>query len=122
MTAITELMTQFSSRERPIGTLLSADVLLALVEAATRKYIGYAALASQAWVITETTDLTTGEWALIKPLFLLYVELENAIYLESTRGLGLEVYGRSVAEVMADITDYEQNLGHLAFCRPIITI
>lgn len=122
MTAVSDLLAQFSSRERPIGTLLSADVLLALVEAATRKYIGYAALASPAWVITETTELTTGEWSIIKPLFLLYVERENAIYLESTRGLGLEVYGRSVAEVMADITDYEQNLGHLAFCRPIITI
>ena len=122
MSCITDLITQFSSRERPIGTLLTADVLLALAEAATRKYTGYAALASQAEVITDLTDLTTGEWALIKPLFLLYVERENAIYLESTRGLGLDVYGRSVAEVIADINDYEQNLGHLAFCRLIITI
>ncbi len=122
MTAITDLITHFSSRERPIGTLLTADVLLALAEAAARYYFAYAALASQAEVITETTDLTSGEWAIIKPLFLLYVERENAIYLESSRGLGLDVYGRSVAEVIADITTYQLELPKLAFCSQIITV
>ena len=32
-------------------------------------------------------DLSDSEWALIRPLFLLYVERETALHLEDTRGL-----------------------------------
>jgi hypothetical protein len=53
---------------------------------------------------------------------MLYVERENAVYLEASRGMGLDVYGRSVAEITGDITNFEMELPKLAFCRGIVTV
>lgn len=61
-------------------------------------------------LIDEDTDLSSGEWAVIKPLFTLYVERENAMRLEASRVLGVDVYGRSVAEVAADIKEMEADI------------
>lgn len=61
-------------------------------------------------LIDEDTDLTTGEWALIRPLFVLYVDRENAILLEASRGVGADPYGRSASEVAADIQREEEAL------------
>lgn len=68
------------------------------------------------------TVITLGEWAIIKPLFVLYVERENAIHLEATRGLGADPYGRSVSEVTADITLAEETAQTRAFFFPIFTV
>lgn len=61
-------------------------------------------------LITEDTDLSTGEWAIIRPLFALYIERENAMLLEATRGLGADPFGRSVAEVTQDILQQENEI------------
>lgn len=54
-------------------------------------------------MIDEDTDISTGEWAVIRPLFVLYCERENAARLEASRALGLDVYGRSVSEIAGEI-------------------
>lgn len=54
-------------------------------------------------LIMADTDLSTGEWAIIRPLFLLYAERESAQRLEASRGLGVDVYGRAVSEIAQDI-------------------
>ncbi len=68
------------------------------------------------------TDLTDSEWAVVKPLFLLYIERENARALEASRGLGVDPYGRSNDVVEADIRQYEADLPRLAFAQEAETI
>lgn len=73
--------------------------------------------------IDENTDLTVGEWALIRPLFLLYVERENSMRLEASRAAGIEVFGRSVSEVAQDITMMEnETLPARAFSHAVIEV
>ncbi len=57
--------------------------------------------------LTGDTEISMGEWAIIKPLFLLYVERDNATRLEASRGLGVDVFGRSVSEVAQEIERME---------------
>ena len=70
--------------------------------------------------IDGTTDITVSEWAVIKPLFMLYVERENALPQEASRQLGIEVYGRTMDQVQPDIDKYEENLPKLAFSRQVL--
>lgn len=143
MASINELSTRFESSERPAGNILDAQGILAQAIAATNFYAGYAVLAANfdaqiaqlpalvpsvtSFVagqtitaptdyseITEATNLTTSEWALIRPLFMLYVERENAIQLEASRGMGVDVFGRSSSEVAGDIMQMELTLPHNA--------
>jgi hypothetical protein len=73
--------------------------------------------------ISGETALTVGEWAVIRPLFLLYVERENALRLEASRASGLEVFGRSVSEVNNDITQMENEvLPAKAFSYAVIEV
>lgn len=58
-------------------------------------------------LIVATTHLSTGEWAVIRPLFFLYCERESAHRLEASRGMGVDVYGRSVSEIAQDISVME---------------
>lgn len=67
-------------------------------------------------------DLTPSEYGLIRPLFELYVELENAMGMEASRSSGIEQYGRSTAEIQAEITQQEELLPKKAFSCAIITI
>jgi hypothetical protein len=67
-------------------------------------------------------ELTFSELALIRPLFRLYVELENATHLEASRAMGLEAYGRSVAEITSDIKEAEAEMQHKAFSATFWTI
>jgi hypothetical protein len=69
------------------------------------------------------TVLTVGEWAIVRPLFVLYVELGNATLLEATRGMGQDVFGRSVSEVSQDIALMEnETLPAKCFQMPMETI
>jgi hypothetical protein len=68
------------------------------------------------------TCVTDSDWAIIRPLFALYVERENAIFLEASRGLGVDVFGRSVSEVSQEITTTEAELPHKAFMQIIIRV
>ena len=70
--------------------------------------------------IDGTTDITVSEWALIRPLFLLYIERENAIQLEASRMMGFDPFGRSSSEVNNDIAQAEAELPHKIFSIPII--
>ena len=120
---IADHASQFIERERPAANLLSADQVEALAVAATRFYAGYADFAdADVMEISPATDLTDSEWAVIRPLFLLYVEREQAIQLEASRGLGVDVFGRSVSEVSGEIAQAEAELPHRAFYRPVVTV
>ncbi|MDF0506607.1 hypothetical protein POK33_38295 [Burkholderia cenocepacia] len=69
------------------------------------------------------TAITDSEWAIIRPLFMLYVERENARALEASRGLGVDPYGRSVDQIEGDIRQYEvTELPRLAFQQHAETI
>ncbi|PFH08073.1 hypothetical protein BCF11_0425 [Collimonas sp. PA-H2] len=68
------------------------------------------------------TPLTQSEWAIVRSLFILYVERENAVYLEASRSLGVDVYGRSASEIAQDIVQKETDVQRLMFCMPIVTV
>lgn len=61
-------------------------------------------------VVTDVAVLNAGEWQLIRPLFVLYVERSNAMRLEASRGEGVDPYGRSSSEVAAEIFNYETDI------------
>lgn len=123
MPKLSDLAVQFAGTERPAGNLLGEDAILAQAVAATRMYAGYGKLASAPQgEIDGSTGVSVSEWAVIRPLFLLYVERENALQLEASRGLGVDVYGRDSASIAADIMQIEAELPLKAFWRPIITV
>lgn len=73
-------------------------------------------------LITAATDVSTGEWAVIRPLFFLYTERENAQRLEASRGLGVDVFGRSVSEIAQDISREEEALPAKAFVHIAVEV
>lgn len=72
--------------------------------------------------LTDQTFVTVGEWACIQPLFTLYVEKENAMRLEASRAMGIEVYGRSVGEIAQDISREEEGMPQKAFSHAVIEV
>lgn len=132
MATLAELVEAFANEDRPVGNLLDGDSLTAQAVAATRFYGGYAVLRSVVGGalfnqadpvrIDKDTVVNTSEWALIRPLFLLYVERETALQLEASRGLGVDPFGRSSSEVAQDITVAEADMPLRAFSQPIITV
>ena len=124
---LSELATVFTGSERLAGNLLDDASVLAQAVAATRQYAGYAHLVAHDGTVPEPeiyghTDVTVSEWAIIRPLFLLYVERETALQLEATRVMGADVFGRSSSEVATDIAQMEAELPHRAFYMPIVTV
>ena len=124
----------FIEHERPSGLMLDPDPVTAQAVAAARFYGGFARL-DEPWArlavdpdapdlatIDATTPLSDSEWALVRPLFLLYLERETALMLEASRGLGVDVFGRSTSEIATDITLVEQEMAHRAFLFPVLTI
>ncbi len=103
----------------------SADVLDAAVRAG-RQYAAYGRIMSApdgvAESVTADTDVTIGEWALIRPLFELHVERENAVLISSASAGGITAFGRTVAEIDGDINNYLATLPDAAFDEDIITI
>lgn len=137
MATITDLVTRFSTVERPAGNILDDPTLLALAIKAAEFYSGFGALAAHLAIpiadpapepltpypaITGATELSVSEWAIVGPLFLLYVERENAIQLEASRGMGIDPFGRSSSEVASEIQQMELEFPHKAFHRDILTI
>ncbi len=144
MTKLSSLVEDFASKERPAGILLSEEQLQALAVSATRMYAGFAPLWENSQktlnpdtgeletirdlepislsAIDSNTELTVSEWAVIRPLFVLYVEYETAINLEASRGMGVEPFGRSSSEIKAEIQQFENELSHRAFVHPVETI
>lgn len=72
--------------------------------------------------LTDQTIVTVGEWSCIQPLFTLYVEKENAMRLEASRAMGIEVYGRSVGEIAQDISREEEGMPQKAFSHAVIEV
>lgn len=137
MATLQELVSDFCDKERPVGVIIDQDQVMAQAIAATRFY--YAYTVGYPYVnqekdditvtdlpilpdITPTTDITISEWGLIRPLFLLYVERETALNLEASRGMGVDVYGRSTSEIQSEITQKEAEMQHNAFCEPVISV
>jgi hypothetical protein len=116
---IAGLAAAFVAERTPIGIFLEPSEVEAQAIAAARIFAGWAELqdatATTTQAIVGTTDLTTGEWSIIKPLFMLYVERETALVNEASRMQGVEPIGRASSEVGAEITAYEQVMPQLAY-------
>lgn len=126
-TSIDTLITNFLTDDRPVGVFLDDAAVLAQAVAATKFYAGYAQIASTidvdpAPAISKDTELSDSEWAIIRPLFILYLEREEARYVESSRGMGVESLGRMSSEISGDIALVEQEIPHKAFYSSIATI
>ena len=134
MIPLIDRLHSFLTLERPTGVMFDPENVTALAVAAVVFYRGFALL-DEHWErlvknandpptedIDEDIELTDSEWALIRPLFLLYLERETAYLIEASRGQGVDVYGRSVAEILGDIATVEQEMAHRAFCYPIVSV
>jgi len=132
MTSIANLVDNFLEG-RPAGNILDDDTLIFQAIAAVSFHAGYSQLKAHydlpvydpprpVPAINDNTDVSVSEWSLIRPLFLLYVERENAIQLEASRGFGVDVYGRSTSEIASDILTMESEWATKAFAREITTI
>ena len=126
MATIQELSKNFAEKERPAGNLLDEEILIAQLVAATRFYAGFAVIAARRSEPPPEIDgdlpLDDSEWALIRPLFLLYVERETALQLEASRGMGIDPFGRTASEIAPEITQAEADMPRKAFSQPIITV
>lgn len=78
--------------------------------------------ASNGFAGDQDFDLTPSEYALIWPLFELYVELENAEALEASRASGMDGWGRSTDTIRAEIEQTEERMSKAAFQFGCITI
>lgn len=121
---IDELVEFYLRENRPVGIVLNRNVIAAQAMKAVRYFLGFADLThlERAAEVGDEAMLTKSEWATILPLFELYIERENALILESSRALGVEVYGRTVAEVANDIQLKEQEIQNLAFSFEFFTV
>jgi hypothetical protein len=127
MATLSALASQFATQERPAGNLLDEETVLAQAMAAARFYAGYAVIlarenADPVPAISGGLEITESEWALIRPLFLLYIERETALQLEASRGMGVDPFGRSASEIAGDIAQAETEMPHRAFFQPILTV
>lgn len=123
----------------PTGIILDEDQITRHLKAAVRFFCGHAVLknhppasdgdgvhspvsADNEITGNQDFDLTVGEYALIKPLFYLYVELENATGLEASRGQGLDVFGRSSSEIRQELSQMETDMPRIAYVEPAFTV
>lgn len=110
---------------QPVGCVLDAPELTAIVLAAATRFSGYAQFEADdgisPLVISEDLDVNDGEWALIGDLFALYVERAAASLVEMSRGSGLDQYCRSVTEIEQDIRAMHDDFPRRVFCIPVQT-
>lgn len=121
----------------PVGSVLDEDQVARHLKESVRFYCGHAALRNHALAAdgihssidasneidsAQDFDLNPSEYALIKPLWYLYMELENATSLEASRGQGLDVYGRNTSEIRQDIAALELEMPKRAFMEPVVSI
>lgn len=127
------LVDEYIAKESATGLFALEDQVLQCCIEATRFYAGYAALTDPTAepdllgvldpaLIAPSTDVTAGEWAIIAPLFRLYVERHAAQVVEASRGLGVEPLGRTTSEIAADIQRVEENLPLLSFSEECFTV
>lgn len=123
---LSSIVGQFLAEERNVAVLLADTQVEALAIAATGFYIGYADLTAVPDTtladITGNVDISASEWAIIKPLFLLYVERETALQTEATGMQGVNGFGRNSSEVNSDIARVEETFGKSASFQAAITV
>lgn len=123
---IDDIVSQFLAEERSVAVLLPESQVEALAKSAVSFYCGYADLAScpdtTLTDITNETILTIAEWAVIKPLFLLYIERETALQIEATGMQGVSGYGRNSSEVNSEISNLEREFPQKASSSAAFTI
>lgn len=111
-------------KTRALNLVIDDDLIINIALKTVRFYEAYGLFANfnRDIEINENMELQNSEWAMLRPLFDLYLERENAYVLESSRSLGVESYGRTVSEIVADINAKEMELQSLAFCYDLETI
>lgn len=130
---ISQLVEQYVA-DLPIGCALTEEQIARHLRNATRQYCGYATLASAQYLggpienlpadAAQFADIevSDSELAVIQPLWLLYIENENAMALEASRSQGADPWGRATSEVRQSILDYERELPRLAFSYEVRSI
>lgn len=120
---LSDLVDRFFNYERGAANILSIEQVTAQAVAAVSFYAGYSKLDDDYdKEITDQIDISTSEWAEIRPLFVLYVERENALQMEATRSMGADPFGRSSSEAAQDIAQMEADLPRRVFYQPVITV
>lgn len=131
---LSEIVAAFIDAQ-PAGIVLDEPDITRLLKNSVRFYCTYATLRNSAPGVderdavpvihtaidatndisgTQDFDLTPSEWGLIKMLFDLYLEKENATHIEASRGMGADVFGRTVSEVQGSIEALELNFPKMA--------
>lgn len=118
---LSDLVRRFVEFERGAANILPLEQVSAQAVAAVSFYAGYSTLDDES-DISGQMDITISEWAEIRPLFVLYVERENALQMEATRSLGADPFGRSSSEAAQDIAQMEADLPRRVFYQPVVTI
>lgn len=67
-------------------------------------------------------ELSRYHWTLISPLFSLYCQRKEAILLEASRPLMVEVFGRTVSEIDSEIRQLEDDFSRRTFMRTCFSI
>jgi hypothetical protein len=123
---LSALSTEYLALRGASGLMLLDDEVLDCAVRAARQYAAYGDITSTpegaATSVAPSTDVTIGEWALIRPLFELYAERENAMRISTASAGGIESFGRSVAEIEGDISAYLSVLPERCYDAEIITI
>lgn len=123
---LSEIVKKFINSERGAALILPEEQVSAQAISATEQYAAYSDLESAENTsfedINSDTQITISEWAVIRPLFLLYVERETALQLEATQLQGVTGYGRTSSEVESEIATFMPEFIDSASCLPIITI
>lgn len=129
---LTQLVAEFMASRLTGGLVLDEPEVTKAMLKAVRFYAGCAEIKyfiGQSTPITpmlsqidSNVTLTPSEWSIIQPLFNAYVDHENALRLEASRGLGLDVYGRSSSELASEIKQLELDLPRKAFYQPFSSV
>jgi len=123
---ISQLVAQYFA-VLPIGCALDEDQVTRNLREAITSYCGYRRLTSvqpepDPAGAPPDSDLTDSELALIKPLWHLKNDRENAAAFEVSRSQGADPFGRSVAECDAAIEVYLRELPSKSFCYEVLSI
>lgn len=129
---LTQLVAEFMASRLTGGLVLDEPDVMKVMLKAVRFYAGCAEIKyflNQPTPVTPMLSqidsnviLTPSEWSIIQPLFNAYVDHENALRLEASRGLGLDVYGRSSSELASEIKQIELDLPRKAFYQPFSSV
>jgi hypothetical protein len=139
---LSEIMTAYMAAQ-PAAVVLPEEDITRLLKTAVRFYCGYATIRSTAPAAdirndvpvnhtaidasneitgTQDFDLDPSEWAIIKPLFDVYVERENASHIEASRAMGVEIFCRAVSEIQVDVNEREREMPKMAFVELAFSI